>query len=177
MYFADRRKCAWTDVLFSLIIMWRVWRLPPYPLPLYICTTNVYHRPSTGTRIPDLRVHINCAASRCPFLSPLPQPPPQVAAGSVVLRDLPPRTTAAGVPAKVIGVATEGRPSETVDQNLEYVLYSKGSNGSGTGSKSLESSVSRADGVGVGARRDAAPAPRKGSNGVRGIEEKTRSFL
>ncbi|CAN0287791.1 unnamed protein product, partial [Laminaria digitata] len=47
----------------------------------------------------------------------------QIAAGSVVLRNLPARTTAAGVPAKVIGVVTEGRPSETVDQNLKHVLY------------------------------------------------------
>ncbi|CAM9884159.1 unnamed protein product, partial [Sphacelaria rigidula] len=55
---------------------------------------------------------------------------PQVAAGSVVLRDLPPHSTAAGVPAKVLGVATEKRPAEMVDQNLKHVLFDK-NNGNG----------------------------------------------
>lgn len=58
---------------------------------------------------------------------------PQVAAGSVVLRDLPPHSTAAGVPAKVLGVATEKRPSEVVDQNLKHVLFDK-NNGNGAAS-------------------------------------------
>lgn len=49
----------------------------------------------------------------------------------MVLRDLPPHTTAAGVPAKVLGVATERRPSEEVDQNLKNVLYDKDRGGNG----------------------------------------------
>lgn len=49
----------------------------------------------------------------------------------MVLRDLPPHTTAAGVPAKVLGVATERRPSEEVDQNLKNVLYDKDRSGNG----------------------------------------------
>lgn len=108
----------------------------------------------------------------------------QVAAGSVVLRNLPARTTAAGVPAKVIGVATEGRPSETVDQNLKHVLYHKGSNGNGNsgsgtpaGSRNGGSLGSGAGGAGTAARRNASGAARKGSVGLRGIEEKRRSFL
>lgn len=52
-------------------------------------------------------------------------PLPQVAAGSVVLRDLPPHTTAAGVPAKILGVPTEKRPAEVVDQNLRHVIFHK----------------------------------------------------
>lgn len=47
-----------------------------------------------------------------------------------MLRDLPPHSTAAGVPAKVLGVATERRPSEVVDQNLRHVLFHKNGNGS-----------------------------------------------
>lgn len=108
----------------------------------------------------------------------------KVAAGSVVLRNLPARTTAAGVPAKVIGVATEGRPSETVDQNLKHVLYHRGSNGignsgSGTpaGSKSGGSPGSGAGGAGTAARRNASGTARRRSVGLRGIEEKRRSFL
>lgn len=53
----------------------------------------------------------------------------QIAAGSVVLRDLPPHSTAAGVPAKIVGVATETRPSEVVDQNLRHVRFLKDGNG------------------------------------------------
>ncbi|CAM9530415.1 unnamed protein product, partial [Choristocarpus tenellus] len=58
----------------------------------------------------------------------------KIAAGSVVLRSLPPHTTAAGVPARVVGVATEKRPSEEVDQNLKQVIFHK-DNGNGTGNR------------------------------------------
>lgn len=106
----------------------------------------------------------------------------QVAAGSVVLRDLPPQVVAAGVPAKVIGVATEGQPSETVDQNLKYVRYpSKAGNGSGNRSVESNGGLDAKGGGsgagGTGARKDASSAARRRSVGVRGIEEKKRSFL
>lgn len=116
---------------------------------------------------------------------------PQVAAGSVVLRNLPAQVVAAGVPAKIIGVATEGRPSETVDQNLKHVRYlSSGSgNGNGNGSgndrrpngeegvKRLGNERGEAGAGGAGARKDASAAAHRRSVGVRGIEEKKRSFL
>lgn len=90
------------------------------------------------------------------------------------------------MPAKVIGVATEGRPSEEVDQNLRQVLYDKGGS-NGMGSKhGNDSSISggRGGGSGVGGGANVggvAPggeAPRR-SAGVRGIEKplKARSFL
>lgn len=117
---------------------------------------------------------------------------PQVAAGSVVLRNLPAQVVAAGVPAKIIGVATEGRPSETVDQNLEHVRYhsSKASNGNGNGNGNGRSPKSgegvkglddkrggSAVGGAAGARKGGSAAGRRTSVGVRGIEEKKRSFL
>jgi len=40
----------------------------------------------------------------------------RVGAGSVVLKDVPPRTTVAGVPAKVIGSADCAEPSHQMDQ-------------------------------------------------------------
>lgn len=96
----------------------------------------------------------------------------QVAAGSVVLRDLPPQTTAAGVPAKIIGVATEGRPSEEVDQNLMQVLYhrSSGSSTSGNGNGSKKNSRETAKGSSgdrdVNGRESAGEGPRSTSSSV-----------
>lgn len=108
----------------------------------------------------------------------------------MVLRNLPAQVVAAGVPAKIIGVATEGRPSETVDQNLEHVRYhSKSSNGNGNGNRSgqspkggegVKSLDNKRGGSGVGgagARKDGPSTVRRTSVGVRGIEEKERSFL
>ncbi|MBZ8134634.1 serine O-acetyltransferase [Afifella sp. IM 167] len=42
----------------------------------------------------------------------------RVAAGSVVLKPVPPMTTVAGVPARVVGEAGRGEPSRTMDQLL-----------------------------------------------------------
>ena len=78
-----------------------------------------------GATPPDVFLGRNPQTCRVMHFS-TPSPTVQVAAGSVVLRDLPPQTTAAGVPAKIIGVATEMWPSEEVDQNLKQVLYDKG---------------------------------------------------
>lgn len=105
----------------------------------------------------------------------------QVAAGSVVLRDLPAHATAAGVPAKILGVATEGRPSEVVDQNLKHVRYLKNPNGNGHGLNDKYPSLlpTRGDSGADGAPRDASAAARRRSVGVRTIERmvKSRSFL
>lgn len=110
----------------------------------------------------------------------------------MVLRNLPAQVVAAGVPAKIIGVATEGRPSETVDQNLEHVRYhSKAGNGNGNGNgnrngqspkgeEGIKGLGDKRGGLGVGgdaARKDGSTAARRRSVGVRGIEEKKRSFL
>ena len=43
----------------------------------------------------------------------------RVAAGSVVLKDVPPRTTVAGVPARVVGEAGCSQPSRVMDQLLK----------------------------------------------------------
>ena len=43
---------------------------------------------------------------------------PRIAAGSVVLKDVPPNTTVAGVPAKVVGPAGCPEPARTMDQRL-----------------------------------------------------------
>jgi len=42
----------------------------------------------------------------------------RVAAGSVVLKDVPPRSTVAGVPAKVVGEAGCAQPATVMDQNV-----------------------------------------------------------
>jgi serine O-acetyltransferase len=43
----------------------------------------------------------------------------RIAAGSVVLKDVPPRTTVAGVPARVVGEAGCSQPSRVMDQLLK----------------------------------------------------------
>jgi len=43
----------------------------------------------------------------------------RIAAGSVVLKDVPPRTTVAGVPARVVGEAGCSQPSRAMDQLLK----------------------------------------------------------
>ncbi len=45
----------------------------------------------------------------------------KIAAGSVVLKSLPPHSTAAGVPAKIVGLAREERPGSVMDSNMELV--------------------------------------------------------
>src|SRR5690606_28526472 len=42
----------------------------------------------------------------------------RVAAGSVVLKEVPPKTTVAGVPAKVVGPAGCPEPARTMDQRV-----------------------------------------------------------
>eukprot|EP00612_Vaucheria_litorea_P004338 CAMPEP_0171459694 /NCGR_PEP_ID=MMETSP0945-20130129/4872_1 /TAXON_ID=109269 /ORGANISM="Vaucheria litorea, Strain CCMP2940" /LENGTH=299 /DNA_ID=CAMNT_0011985757 /DNA_START=90 /DNA_END=986 /DNA_ORIENTATION=+ len=49
----------------------------------------------------------------------------KIAAGSVVLSSLPAHTTAAGVPAKIVGRAIEEMPGKEIDQSLYYVKYFK----------------------------------------------------
>ncbi|MEO1251877.1 MAG: serine O-acetyltransferase [Pseudomonadota bacterium] len=48
----------------------------------------------------------------------------KVAAGSVVLKSVEPHCTVAGVPAKPVGACAESNPSETMDQNFNYEIYS-----------------------------------------------------
>lgn len=48
----------------------------------------------------------------------------KVAAGSVVLKNLDAHCTVAGVPAKPVGACKEQRPSETMDQQFNYEIYS-----------------------------------------------------
>ncbi len=45
----------------------------------------------------------------------------KIAAGSVVLKSLPSHTTAAGVPAKAVGLAKEDMPGSVMDSNMELV--------------------------------------------------------
>jgi serine O-acetyltransferase len=49
----------------------------------------------------------------------------RIAAGSVVLKDVPPRTTVAGVPARVVGEAGCSQPSRMMDQLLKDLELSK----------------------------------------------------
>lgn len=48
----------------------------------------------------------------------------RVAAGSVVLKDVEPHCTVAGVPAKPVGACKDSAPSETMDQQFNYEIYS-----------------------------------------------------
>jgi serine O-acetyltransferase len=48
----------------------------------------------------------------------------RIAAGSVVLSDVPPCTTVAGVPARVVGEAGCAQPSLTMDQLLDEGIAS-----------------------------------------------------
>ncbi|MCF3639048.1 serine O-acetyltransferase [Rhizobium sp. TRM95111] len=47
----------------------------------------------------------------------------RIAAGSVVLKDIPPKSTAAGVPAKVVGEAGCSEPSRAMDQLLAAAVF------------------------------------------------------
>jgi len=47
----------------------------------------------------------------------------RIAAGSVVIHPLPPNSTAAGVPARVIGAAGVAEPARTMDQMLNELSY------------------------------------------------------
>jgi serine O-acetyltransferase len=47
----------------------------------------------------------------------------RIAAGSVVIHPLPPNSTAAGVPARVIGTAGVAEPARTMDQMLNELSY------------------------------------------------------
>ena len=50
----------------------------------------------------------------------------RVAAGSVVLAEVPPNTTVAGVPARVVGKAPCAEPSRSMDQILASVSADAG---------------------------------------------------
>ena len=44
----------------------------------------------------------------------------KIAAGSVVLKEVPPHSTVAGIPARVVGKPITVIPSHSMDQNFEY---------------------------------------------------------
>lgn len=99
----------------------------------------------------------------------------------MVLKDLPAQVVAAGVPAKIIGVATEGRPSETVDQNLEHVRYHYHSKAGNCSTNAAANPIHRNDqnvkSVEAGGGGGDEGGRERKTVGVRGIEEKRRSFL
>jgi serine O-acetyltransferase len=51
-----------------------------------------------------------------------------VAAGSVVLKPVPPNTTVAGVPARVVGSSPpcDGSPAQTMDQVFDFPFSGEG---------------------------------------------------
>lgn len=51
----------------------------------------------------------------------------RIAAGSVVLKNVPPHTTVAGVPAKVVGKTDDGEPAQIMDQCLKDQAFKSGS--------------------------------------------------
>jgi serine O-acetyltransferase len=50
----------------------------------------------------------------------------KVAAGAVVLEDVPPHTTVAGVPAKIVGTPATASPALDMDQRIEQSMMSAG---------------------------------------------------
>jgi serine O-acetyltransferase len=50
----------------------------------------------------------------------------KVAAGSVVLRDVPPGTTVAGIPARVVGRCTVAEPALEMDATFPYTVEAGG---------------------------------------------------
>ena len=48
----------------------------------------------------------------------------KIAAGSVVLKNVEPHATVAGVPAKPVGICQDESPAETMDQQFNYEIYS-----------------------------------------------------
>ncbi len=51
----------------------------------------------------------------------------RVASGSVVLKKVPPRTTVAGIPARVVGTAPcDGSPAHNMDQTFDFPFSGEG---------------------------------------------------